>query len=164
MTFDNAKMIISMRLKLLAATVLFLAYILLAYPAKVIRFPILTLGEITWTIILTVLYLIVVFLPMLLRYQYIYFSDDGENIILRYFTAGIVGRKKNSVEISKQTFLGYNINKKFLGLIQSITLYQRLKQGRAKYPPVYISVLKREEKQKIVRALSMYCQGPITDD
>jgi hypothetical protein len=164
MTFDNAKMIISLRLKLLIATILFLGYILLAYPARVIRFPLLGVGETTWTIILTALYLIVVFQPMLLNYQYIYFSDDGQSIILRYFNAGIFGKKKNSVEISKQTFLGYHIDKKVFGMIQSITLYQKLKQGRAKYPAVYISALRKNEKKKVVSALDLYCHGPITDD
>ncbi len=163
MTFDNAKMIISLRLKLLVATILFLAYILLAYPARVIMFPLLGISEIVWTIVLTALYVLVVFQPMLLNYQYIYFSDDGENIILRFFPAGIFGKKKNSVEISKQTFLGYHIDKKAFGMMQSITLYQKLKQGRAKYPPVFISSLKKAEKQKIIRALDNYCQGPIND-
>lgn len=164
MTFDNAKMIISLRLKLLVATILFLGYILLAYPARVIRFPFLGVGETTWTVILTILYLIVVFQPMLLNYQYIYFSDDGQSIILRYFNAGIFGKKKNSVEISKQTLMGYHIDKKGLGMIQSITLYQKMKQGRAKYPPVYISALKKAEKEKIIKALNNYCQGNIIND
>jgi hypothetical protein len=164
MTFDNAKMIISLRLKLLVATIIFLAYILLAYPARVIMFPLLGISETVWTIVLTALYLFVVFQPILLNYQYIYFSDDGENIIMRFFPAGVFGKKKNSVEISKQTFMGYHIDKKALGLIQSITLYQKLKQGRAKYPPVFISALKKGEMQKIIKALNNYCQGPINDE
>ena len=163
MTLDNAKMIISLRLKLLIATLLFLTYILLAYPARVIRFPLLGVGETIWTVILTLLYVIVVFQPVLLNYQYIYFSDDGEVIILRYFNAGIFGKKKNSVEISKPVFLGYHVDRKVFGLIQSITMYARLKQGRAKYPPVFISALKKAEKEKIFTALNNYCQGPIED-
>jgi hypothetical protein len=164
MTFDNSKMIISIRLKLLVATIVFLMYILLAYPARVIRFPLLGVSETLWTIVLTALYLIIFFQPILLKYQYIYFSDDGPNIILRYFAAGIFGKKKNSVEISKQTFLGYRQEKKAFGLLQSITMYQKLKQGRAKYPSVFISALKRKDMEKVFRALDQYCQGPITDD
>ena len=44
---------------------------------------------------------------MILNYQYIYFSDDGDKIIFRYFTSGIISGSKNSVEIDKKTFTYY---------------------------------------------------------
>jgi hypothetical protein len=156
MTFDNSRTIISVRIKLFAATVIFLVYIALTYAAKLIKYPLLGLSDTAWTVILTGCYLFVVFLPMYLSYQYIYFSDDGDNIIFRYFTSGIVGGKKNSVEINKRTFSGYKVETKLFGLIQSITLFQRLKEGIAKYPPIYISALKREEKAKVFKSLNSY--------
>lgn len=161
MTFDNSKTIISVRIKLFIATVIFLAYILLAFAANVIRFPLLGMGETAWTVILTICYLIVVFLPMYLNYQYIWFSDDDDKIIIRYFNAGILGGRKNSVEINKNTFSGFQIDKKFFGLIKSITLYQSTRQGKAIYPPVYISALKREEIAKITRSLNSYLNQPV---
>ena len=156
MTFDNSKTIIGVRIKLFGATVVFLAYIALTYVAKLIKYPLLGLTETTWTIILVVFYAIVAFFPMLLSYQYIYFSDDGDNIIFRYFTAGIVGGKKNSVEINKRTFSGYKTESGFFGLILSITLFQRVNNGIAKYPPIYISALNKEERAKVLRVLNMY--------
>ncbi len=156
MTFDNSKTIISLRIKLFIATVLFLAFIVLTYVAKKIKYPVLGMSDTIWTLILTACYLIFVFMPMILNYQYIYFSDDGTNLIIRYFLAGIVGGKKNSVEINKKAFSGYKIDKKLLGLNQSIILYQRMKEGIAKYPPIYISVLTKDEKAKMVNVLNSY--------
>jgi tripartite-type tricarboxylate transporter receptor subunit TctC len=52
--------------------------------------------------------------------------------------------------------LGYKIESRFFGLIQSIILYQRIQQGIAKYPPVHISALTREEKSKLIRSLNQY--------
>lgn len=156
MTFDNSKTITNLRINFFAATVLLGTYIALAYVAKLIKFPLLGLSDSTWTLILITLYAILTFLPMLLNYQYIYFSDDGENIILRYFTAGIVGGKKNSVEINKKTFSGYKTDSKFFGLILSITLFQRTNNGTAKYPPIFISALKREQREKVFRSLNLY--------
>ena len=156
MTFDNSRTIISVRIKLFAATVIFLAYIVLTYVAKLIKYPLLGMSDTVWTVIFTLCYLFVFFLPMYLNYQYIYFSDDGYNIIFRYFTSGIVGGKKNAVEINKKTFAGYKIETKLFGLIQSIILFQRFKEGEAKYPPVYISALTREEKAKVIRSLDLY--------
>ncbi len=156
MTFNNSKTIISLRIRLFAATVLLLIYIVLAYVAKLIKFPVLGMNDTAWTLILVGCYFIIAFLPMFLSYQYIFFSDDGDSIVIRYFFSGMVGGRKNSVEISKKTFSTYKIDSKFFGLKQSIILYQRYREGIAKYPPIYISVLKREEKAKLLRCLDQY--------
>jgi hypothetical protein len=156
MTFDNSKSIIGFRIKLFVATVIFLAYLLLTYAARIIKFPLLGMEETVWTVIIAAVYLVIVFIPMILNYQYVYYSDDGNNIVFRYFLSGIFGGKKNSVEINKVTFSGFTIEKRFFGLIQSITLFQNLKEGKAKYPPIYISALTREEKAKVIRSLNSF--------
>lgn len=156
MTFDNSKTIISLRIKLFGATVVILAFIVLTYIAKMIKYPMFGMSDTTWTLILVGLYLAYAFMPMFLNYQYIYFSDEGETIIIRYFTAGIVGGKKNSIELSKRSFSGFRSESRFFGLIQKLTLYQKLPEGIARYQPVYISALSRDERTKIIRLLNQY--------
>lgn len=158
MTFDNSKTIISLRIKLFGATVVVLAYLAMAYVAKLIKFPLLGMGDSTWTVILIGIWVIMAFMPMVLNYQFISYSDEEDNIILRYFTAGIVGGRKNSVEINKTSFSGYKIETSFFGFIQRIVLFQKVHGGVAKYPPVYISALTREEKAKVINSLNQY--GP----
>lgn len=156
MTFDNSRTIISLRIKLFGATIVFLAYMVLTYVAKLINYPLLGLSDTSWTIILVVVYLGIAFMPMYLSYQFIRYSDDGEKIILRYFSAGMVGGRKNSVEIDKKTFSGYKVETKYFGLVKSITLFQQLNDGIAKYPSVYISALTKEELEKLLRSLNLY--------
>jgi hypothetical protein len=156
MTFDNSKTIINLRIKLFGATIIVLTYIVLTYIAKMIKYPLLGMSDTGWTLLLVGLYLIYAFLPMFLNYQYIYFSDEGEKIIFRYFTAGIVGGKKNSIEINKNTFSGYEITSALFGLDQSIILFQKLQDGIARYPPVHISALSKEERSKLLRSLNLY--------
>jgi hypothetical protein len=156
MTFDNSRTIYSLRIKLFAATVVLLAYLALTFVAKLIKYPILGVNETGWTLILIAAYLFVAFLPLALNYQFIFFSDDSDLIVFRYFNAGIVGGRKNSVEINKMSFSGYKIETRFFGLIQSITLFQKFQEGVAKYPPVYISALSREEKARVIKSLNMY--------
>ena len=156
MTFDNSKTIISLRIKLFGATVIILSYIVLTYIAQIIKYPLLGMSDTAWTLILLGLYFAYAFLPMVLNYQYIYFSDEGENIVIRYFTAGIIGGRKNSIEINKKGFSGYKTETRLFGLIQSIILYQKFQEGIAKYPPVYISALSREERSKLLRSLNQY--------
>ena len=156
MTFDNSKTIISLRIKLFGATVIILAYIVLTYIAQILKYPLLGMSDTAWTLILLGLYFAYALLPMVLNYQYISFSDEGENIVFRYFTSGIIGGRKNSIEINKNGFSGYKTENRFFGLIQSITLYQRFQEGVAKYPPVYLSALSEEEKSKLFRSLNQY--------
>jgi nitrogen fixation/metabolism regulation signal transduction histidine kinase len=156
MTFDNSKTIINLRIKLFGATVIILAFIVLTYIAKMIKYPLLGMSETAWTLILVGLYILYAMLPLIMNYQYIYFSDDGENIIFRYFTAGIVGGRKNSIEIDKRAFSGFKSETKFFGMIMSITLFQRFQEGVAKYPSVYISALSRDERSRLLKSLSRH--------
>jgi hypothetical protein len=156
MTLDNSRTIIGIRIKLFGATVLFLAYIILAYAAKMIKFPLLGMSDTMWTLILVSVYLFLAFLPMFLNYQFVSYSDNEEKLIFRYFSAGIVGGRKNSVEIYKNSFSGYKIESRLFGIKQSIILFQKFKEGVAKYPPIYISALSREEKSKVIRSLDQY--------
>jgi hypothetical protein len=156
MTFDNSRTIISLRIKLFGATVIILAYIVMTYIAKMIKYPLFGMGETFWTLILFGLYFCYALMPMVLNYQFIYFSDEGDNLVFRYFTAGIIGGRKNSIEINKMEFSGYKTEVRFFGLIRSITLYQKFQKGIAKYPPVYISALSDEERSKLIRSLNQY--------
>lgn len=163
MTFNNSKSIIGIRIRLFTATVVFLLYIVLTYIADVIKFPFLSMSESVWTVILVCLYLLYAFYPMLLNYQYISYSDESDKIIFRYFTAGIVGGRKNSVEISKSEFAGYRQDRKFFGLIKSVILFQQLKEGVAQYPPIYISVLTRKERTRLLHSLYSFTPEDATE-
>ena len=156
MTINNSKSVINLKILQRTTIIVYLMLLVLAFAAMIIKFPILGMSRAAWTIILTACFLIIMFLPVLLNFQYIYFSDDGDTIIFRYYSANLFEGKKNSVEIGKRTFSGFTFDKKFFGLIQSITLYQRLKEGIAKYPPIFISALKRQDKDSILKSLNSY--------
>ena len=163
MTFDNSKTIISLRIRIFIATILLLGYIFLSYVIKMIKFPMLGMGDTFWTVVLVSIYLILAFYPMALNYQYIYYSDDGDFIIIRYFAAGIVSGKKNSIEIDKGSFAGYKKESEFFALDQSVILYQRIAQGVAKYPPVHISILNRKERTKVLSSLYLHTPKDATE-
>lgn len=156
MTFDNSKIIISLRIKLFVATVILLGYLGIVYAAQLVKFPLLGLSDTVWTLILVAVYLVVVFLPMLRNFQFVFYSDEGGNIVFKYFLAGIVGGKKNSVSITKKSFAGYKTESKYFGLSESIILFQKMGQGVAKYPPVYISALTKDQRKKLFESLNKY--------
>jgi hypothetical protein len=156
MTFDNSKTIISLRIWLFFATVLLIAWLIVAFIAKLIDFPLLGLSETVWTLILVGIYLVILLLPMVRNTQFVFFSDEGENIVFKYFLAGIVGGKKNSISIPKHAFAGYKPEKKNLGLASSIILFQKIGQGIAKYPPIHITAIPKEQKEKMLSLLDRY--------
>ena len=156
MTFDNSSTIKIQRLILFGASVLILAFVVLTYFENIIKYPLLGMNETAWTIMLVVVYLIIVILPIFRNYQFIYYSDEGDSIIFRYFGSGIFGGRKNSVEINKKSFSGYKTEFRFLGLIQTITLFQQYKEGVAKYPPIFISALTKKQRANVFRSLNSF--------
>jgi hypothetical protein len=153
MILDNSKTIIGQRIRIFVVTVLLLAYIVLTYIAELIKYPVLGMSDAFWTMILVSLYFLYAIYPIVLNYQYFYYSDEEDSIVLRYFMAGIFGGKKNSIKISKESFAGYKVEKRYLGLKQSLILYQNMREGVASYPPVYISNLTKNEKAKVLNSL-----------
>jgi hypothetical protein len=156
MTLNNSKSVINLKITRRLSIIIFLAYLIITYAAGIIKFPLLGMSRLVWTMMVLLIFLLIILLPVILNYQYISYSDEGENIIFRYYSTGFIPGNKNSVEINKKTFSGFTLEKKFFGLMHSITLYQRLKGGVAKYPPVYISALKREEKARIFKSLNSF--------
>lgn len=154
MTFDNTKQIISIRIRLFIATVLILAYLAVTYLIGRIKFPVLGLSETAWTIILIAIYLFIFFIPIMLNHQFISYSDDDENIVIKYFNAGIGGGKRNSIRIYKTAFAGYKTESRLFGLDKSLILYQKVGQNVAKYPPVHISALSKEQRNKLIKSLN----------
>jgi|WetSurMetagenome_2_1015567.scaffolds.fasta_scaffold78187_2 hypothetical protein len=153
MTFDNSRTIISIRIRLFTITVLLIAYLIVVYFAHIIKFPILGMNETVITTILICGYLLFAIYPIILDYQFISYSDDDDKLVFRYFTSGIAGGRKNSVEIKKSDFAGYLVEKKFMGIKTSISLFHQMPQGVAKYPPIYITVLSRKERARLLNSL-----------
>ncbi|MBN1107331.1 MAG: hypothetical protein JXA55_01115 [Bacteroidales bacterium] len=156
MTFDNSKTIISLRIRLFVVTVLLLAWLAVVYVARLIEFPVFGISDTIATIVLVAIYLLIALWPMFRNFQYVFFSDDDEYIVLRYFFAGLTGGKKNSITIEKRAFAGYKYVSKYSGFVKSLILYQKTGQGIAKYPPVYISALSREQRNMLLQLLNSY--------
>jgi hypothetical protein len=59
---------------------------------------------------------------------------------LRIFSA-----KHKSIEIPLADFIGFEITTSFNGLKKGLVLFQKMKGKKAKYPPISISALKKEQ-------------------
>ena len=71
MTLDNSRKIVSVRLALFIATFPFLAFLAVAYVARLIDFPVLGMSDTVWVVTLSAIYFSIAFFPSFLKYNYI---------------------------------------------------------------------------------------------
>jgi len=105
-------------------------------------------------IFFAIAYVIHAFYETFRNYNYIYFNDESDKIVLRYFSPNLFTSKKNSIEIPKKDFAGYNLHSFFMRYRETITLFRRTGKGVSKYPPVSITALSNEERYSLLFTLN----------
>lgn len=152
MTFDNARTIISLRLRVFIACILLLIWVFIAYLGKDLKFPLFGLSMGTWTFIVLTAFVMFTIYPALLKYMYVYFSDDGPSIVFRFYFAGLIKGKRQSIEIPKQEFAGYSFGS-YAGGLKLIYLKRKIDRKVVQYPPIYLGSLKSKELENIKNSL-----------
>jgi len=156
MILENRKTAIKVRLRAFVGTVVFATIIIIIYTTRILSSPVLGLTKHQFTIFFVLIYIFLLLYSYFLNLNYIYYSDNGHSIIFRYYSLRIFSSRKNSIEIPKKDFIRYDFEKKIFNLKETLVLYRRIKTGVAKYPPISISSLTKEEKIKLKKALSRY--------
>jgi hypothetical protein len=87
------------------------------------------------------------------NYNYIFFSDESDRLILRYFSVALFTKAKNSIEIPRKEFAGYQLNSFFMRYRETIILFRKTSKGVARYPPVSLTALSNEERDSMLRVL-----------
>ena len=156
MTLDNGKKIVLLRLIGFISTLVYVLYIFLAYFERVFRHSMSESAVNIMTAVITVVYLVSLFWPALMKYRYIYFSSDERNITLRWYKTGLMPGESSSIEIPTDKFAGYEITEKAMGLHHYLTLFQKVQGKKAAYNPVSITALSQKQRARIAEALNNY--------
>ena len=88
------------------------------------------------------------------KFTYIQYIDDGDKIILRYFNIVPSTLDHHAIEIFKKNFVGYEIKNSIFNMREEIILIALTKNGKAKYPPVCITILNDAEKSLLKESLT----------
>jgi hypothetical protein len=104
----------------------------------------------------SLVYLIINLLRSMRSPYYFEFDDTTDVLILRNYPISLFNSKKNSFEIPKQHFVKYEIKKYFFGLEEKLIVYQLYRNKVAKYPPIPLSAVNREDRKKVKAALDQY--------
>lgn len=150
MTINNQKAAVNLRIQQSIALLALIIAIGIIYFADILPYRTLgyTRNEIS---VLIFIIFVLFFLFFYLRdHNYIYYSDSGNKFVLRYFSLRPLANKKNAIEFNKSEFKKYELKKSFSGLNERIIIYRKTPGGIAKYPPLSITALNKNERQKLL--------------
>ena len=88
--------------------------------------------------------------------HFIFYSDQGEMIILRYYPLSLFNSRKHSIEIPKKQFVKYELKPFFFGRYQKIILYQHFRNRVVPYRPISLSAVDKEDRNRIFSSLDKY--------
>jgi hypothetical protein len=156
MIIDLKRTVIKIQLRRFITLIAFVIVIIFIMLLGSLKDIYLGLTKYQWAMIVSVLYIIFAIYESLLDFNYIYFNDEGNKILFRYFSMSFFNRKKQSIEIPKEFFGGYTVEKSLAGIKQKLTLYQRIKDKNAKYPSVSITALSKMQTSDLLKTLDKY--------
>ncbi len=146
------------RFRTFILTIIFVSLVIVIYTTRLLDTPLFGLDKNYITAILIGIFALILLFQYFLNLCYIFYSDKGPNLIFRFYSLRIFSSKKNSIEIPKNSFARFEVKKSSLGLKRNLYLYQQMRSGVAKYPPIPITSLTKEERAVIHNSLSGYVQ------
>ncbi len=157
MKFDNQKKAIRVSLNRMFIAIIFTILIIVVLVSGWFDKQLLGLEKGRIALIVLGVYVLINIYKYLLDLNYIFYSDDTDKIVIRYYPLRPFStRKRKSIEIPKQLFVRFRIKSMFFGQKKKLILYQAIKNTVAKYPPISISSLNSEELQKLTDSLTAH--------
>ena len=156
MKFDNRRNIFKIWFRKFLSVVILILLLVLFGLSEFFKSPVLGIDKTWYLVTLLVFYIALMGYNFLLKPNYVYFNDNGDKIILRYYPARIFNQKKNSIEISKQNFVSWEVKGFFFGTCEMLYLNGKFKSGVARFPGVSLSAVNRKDREKIKTTLNTY--------
>lgn len=156
MTIDLRRTVIKRKLRSFYTTMIVILIIVLLLFTNFYDEETFKIKKHVLSIFIAGIYILIIIFNTIRNFNYIYYSDEGDKLVLRYFSLSIFAQRKSSIEIPKSAFNGYKLEKSILGLKENIVLLQQLQNKVAKYPAVSITSLNSKEKNKLISSLNKY--------
>ena len=153
MEIENQKKTIFINKMRYITVIAFIVLLVVMLTTDMIKGEFLGLTRYHWAILLSLIYLGQNVFEYLKDYNYIYFIDAENKMLFRYIPLSPFKSKRYSIEIHKNEFHGYKINRSSV-LKKELILFVKTPQGIAKYPPISISALNETEFNKLKKALN----------
>ncbi|MCK4880579.1 MAG: hypothetical protein KAS82_07965, partial [Bacteroidales bacterium] len=104
-------------------------------------------------IFISAAYVIVNWINFMKRPFFVSYNDQGEMIVVRYYPLSLFTSRKHSIEIPKKQFVKYELKPFLFGTQHKLILVQNFRNKEAKYPPISLSALEKEDREKMLQSL-----------
>ena len=129
MIIDNKKATINYHLLRFLFLFILTVIIVLLYSLKFFNKPFMGIDRNFYVLTFVLLYLVFYLYGIIRNYHYIYFTDNGSKLVLRYYSLRPMSKRQSSIEISKTIFADFKITKQLLGFRKYLVLYQKPPNG-----------------------------------
>ena len=155
MEIENQKKTIFINKMRYITVIVFIVLLVVMLTTDMIKGEFLGLTRYHWAILLALIYLGQNVFEYLKDYNYIYYNDNGDKILFRYISLRPFKSKKYSIEINKDRFHSYKVQRAS-PFKREIIFFIKTPQGIAKYPPISISALNEDDFNNLKKALNQY--------
>ncbi len=153
MEIDITQKAIKVKIRKLFLTIILAALLLVVYVGDFVE-PLIGINKNYIALVFVLVYIFIFLYFHILDLNYIYYTDENGKIVLRYYSLRSISKGYKSIEIPKKEFVKFEIQKSFFDLKEYLILFQRMKKGVAKYPPVSISALNHEQRSELKKSLT----------
>jgi hypothetical protein len=159
MTIDNQKTVIRIFLRKMFLAIITVVIIVAMLATDWFKPALLGIPQYLWIILVAACYILLAAGSWLRGLNYFYFDDQGDKLIFRYYPIRPLARSKKTMQIPKTSLAKYEVKKTNLGLKKVLILYQHVKKQVARYPPIGVTSLTKQEISMLEKKLSQYA-GP----
>jgi len=156
MKLDNKRNTYRIWLSRLVMTVLFTLVILLIIFLPWFDDSEIWLSKYHVIILISAIYIAVNWINYLKRPNFVFYSDHGEMIIVRYYPVSMFTSRKNSIEIPKKQFVKYELQPFLFRTQHKLILTQNFRGKEARYPAISLSALDKEDREKMLQSLDKF--------
>ncbi len=155
MKIDNQRNIYRIWLRKLTITIIFTLTVLPTFFLDILDGPDAVFTKYHLIIIISLAYIIISLIGVFRNPYYFHFHDTTDMLIIRFYPVGLFNHKKNSIEIPIQHFVKFEIEKFFFGQ-EKLIIHQQYRQKVAKYPPISLSAVNEEDRERLKVVLTRY--------
>lgn len=156
MKIDNQRNIYRIWLRKMIVTIIFALSIIAFVFLDILDDPDAVISKYHIVIAISIVYIVISIIGVLRNPYYFHFHDSNDMLVIRYYPVGLFNSKKNSIEIPIQHFVRFEIQKFFFGLEEKLIIYQNYRQKTAKYPPISLSAVDKDDRERLKITLTRY--------
>ncbi len=109
-----------------------------------------------WFVGILAVIMVLIFIAIsLMQFRYFYCEISPKILLFRFHGVEPMNSEFKSYKIKPEQFKGYKISKVMFGMVPKITIYVTMRGEIAKYPPISISALTKEQRASLEQGLTL---------